>query len=273
MEVTVMKVQSMEDLLYCKIEVPPGRGKGLGVYIFYIDGLLIDAGPARMEKELVPLLDQWEIEHVILTHHHEDHVGLANWIQENKKIPIYVHETGVKASSERQKLPHYRESAWGERKPFQPKALGDTFKTTNYTWDIIHTPGHAYDHVALFNSKKGLMIGGDLYVHPTPTSMFSFESVPTLIASLKKILAYDFETYICSHVGIIEEGRKAIEYKLNYLMGEQEKVLSLHYQGMLPKEIRETLYPKLGNLSLISDFENSPDHLVNSILRENDLVI
>ena len=196
-----MRISSFEDLLQAEFEISM-VGQTLFVSIYLIDGLLIDTGPSRRKAELVSLLEQWDMTEVILTHDHEDHTGMAHWIEDNKNIPIYIHETGIRNCEKVMKLPLYRKVFWGEREKFHPMALGETYKTSNYTWDIIHTPGHAHDHISLFNREKRWMFGGDLYVQSTPKSLFAFESIPTIIDSLRKFLVYDFETYICSHQGI-----------------------------------------------------------------------
>src|SRR5690625_7625000 len=70
------------------------------------------------------------------------------------KTPIYIHEYGVGDCEKNGKIPLYRRAFWGSRKAFQPQTLPHLFKTKQYTWDIIHTPGHAHDHVALYNREK-----------------------------------------------------------------------------------------------------------------------
>src|SRR5690625_2790036 len=140
-----------------------------------IDGLLIYTGPTTKRADLIRLLTDLKFTEVILTHHHEDHTGLAHWIQQHKKTPIYIHEYGVGDCEKNGKIPLYRRAFWGSRKAFQPQTLPHLFKTKQYTWDIIHTPGHAHDHVALYNREKRWMFGGDLYVQGTPKSMFRSE--------------------------------------------------------------------------------------------------
>lgn len=232
-----------------------------------VDGLLIDTGPSKKRSDLIRLFNDWEFSEVILTHHHEDHTGLAYWLQKHKKIPIYIHALGISDCEKNGKMPLYRRMFWGKRKAFHPKILQRTFKTKQYTWDIIHTPGHAHDHVALYNREKRWMFGGDLYVQETPKSLFYFESVSTIIGSLKEILTYDFDTYICSHVGIIHNGREVIENKVNYLEELQRTVLDFQAQGLSSKEIRKLLFPKYHLMQFISLFENSPHHLIDSILK------
>lgn len=261
-----MKFKTYDDLQQVEMKLSFGKQK-MTVSIYLVDGLLVDTGPAKMKSKLIPLFQQWDIKKVILTHHHEDHTGMANWLQETKGIQSFIHNSGIGNCEKEMKLPFYRKIFWGEREPFQPEELPDTFSTPNYNWDVIHTPGHAHDHVALFNREKGWMFGGDLYVQPSPKSMFAFESVPEIIESLKKILTYDFETYMCSHAGVKTQGRKVISDKLDYLVSVQQEVQHLYDSGMSPQAIKKKLYPKSHPMHYLSFFENSPKHIITSILK------
>lgn len=260
-----MKMKSFEDLSQVEMTITRG-GQKLLVSIFLIDELLIDTGPARSADYLIPLFQEWTFNNVVLTHHHEDHTGLANWIHSHKQVPIYIHESGIDICKEKAKLPLYRHLFWGARKPFEAKALPETLYTEKYSWEVIHTPGHADDHVALFNKEKGWLFGGDLFVQPTPKSMFRFESVPETIQSLRKVLAYDFDIYVCSHAGIIFEGKKAIKKKLDYLISQQQEILFLYNKGLSPKQIRKQLFPRRHPMHYFSFFENSPMHFIHSII-------
>lgn len=241
-------------------------GQHLRVSVFYIDGMVIDTGPSRKLDVVESLFDTWDVERVVCTHHHEDHTGGASHIAQKLNIPIYMHDLGTKICAKRASLPLYRRLYWGNRLPFKSIPLEATFQTKDYTWDVLHTPGHADDHVALYNREKKWMFGGDLYVYPTPKSMFAFESLPEMIASLEKVLTYDFDVYICSHAGVIEEGRKAVEHKLSYLRKVQADVRALHKEGFSPRTIRKQLFPKKHRMHYLSFFENSPHHMVRSVL-------
>ncbi len=42
---------------------------------YFVDGLLIDAGPRRTEHELVRALDHVDVKQIVITHGHEDKIG------------------------------------------------------------------------------------------------------------------------------------------------------------------------------------------------------
>ena len=65
---------------------------------------------------------------------------------------------------------------------------------------------------------------------------------------------------------LLADGRQAIEKKLAYLLKVQRDVLSLHNKGLSPNEIRKKMFPKRHPMHYISFFENSPKHIISSIL-------
>lgn len=261
-----MQIKHFDDLQQVEV-IHRMAGQMMRISVYFIDGLLIDTGPSRKKEQLLPVFNDLPIDRVVCTHHHEDHTGLAYWLSEQKQLPIYMHALGKKICMKEAKMPLYRRLYWGERRKFQATEIGETLTTENYTWDVIHTPGHADDHISLYNREKKWMFGGDLYVHPTPKSMFGFESLPVMIASLEKLLTYDFDVYVCSHAGVIQEGRKAIEHKLSYLRKTQAEIRSLYGSGLDPRAIRKQLFPKKHRLHYLSLFENSPQHLIRSALK------
>lgn len=260
-----MKITTFEQIEQAMVAVSRA-GVTLSVYIYFVDGLLIDTGPARMAQRLRPLFSKWPIEQVLITHHHEDHTGLAHWLQQTKNVPIWMHAKGAEICKKGARLPFYRNVFWGKYEPFEADRVGRTIETENYTFEVIDTPGHAEDHVVLYNRENGWLFSGDLYVTPTPKSSFKFESIPEMIISLEKVLTYDFDTVFCAHKGIVKNGKEAIRNKLHYLLQYEEKVLTLYERGMTPREIQRELFPRRHPMHYLSFFENSPRHFIESIL-------
>lgn len=260
-----MKITTFKNIKQATVQVSRARVT-LSVHIYLIDGLLIDTGPVRMARHLRPLFLKWPIEQVLITHHHEDHTGLARWLQTTKNVPVWMHEKGIDLCKTSARLPFYRNVFWGKFEPFTAYPVGNTIETERYTFEVIATPGHADDHIVLYNREHGWLFSGDLYVTPTPKSSFKFESIPEMIESLKKVLQYDFDTVFCAHKGIVHDGKKALQNKLDYLMQHEEKVLTLYERGMTPREIQRTLFPRRHPMHYLSFFENSPRHFVDSII-------
>src|SRR6267143_4423746 len=60
----------------------------------------------------------------------------------------------------------YHRIAWGMRSPARVAALTDQLETARFRYQVIHTPGHAADHVALFERERAWLFAGDLYLAP-----------------------------------------------------------------------------------------------------------
>ena len=254
-----------EDIHCVKVTVS-FSGISINVHLYFVDGLLIDTGPSRAKKNLIPIFQSLPISQIVLTHHHEDHTGMSSWVADHLNKPIYIHETGVSDCQQPSNIPFYRRVFWGNNTPFQPEPIPQIIETENHNFEVIHTPGHAHDHIVLFNKEKGWLFGGDLFVVSRPKSMFSFESVPVMVKSIRKVFDYDFSTLYCSHAGVLVNGKEHLASKLQYLEDIQGQVKKLHQKGMNAKEIQKELFPKMHSMQILSGFENSPLHMVNSIL-------
>lgn len=240
----------------------------LNTISFEIDGVLIDTGAKSLIKEFMPFFKEADIDQVMITHHHEDHVGAAAFLQKEYGLPIYTHEMMQASNQKRASYPFYRKMFWGNREPFVGKSLGKTFNSRTATWDIIETPGHAIDHLAFLNKQTGQIFSGDLFVTPKTRLILRDESIPTIIQSIEHALTYDFEEMFCCHAGYIADGKKALKIKLDYLTGLREEVLLLNGQGYEAKEIQEKVFERKYPITFFSLGEWDSLHIVQSILDE-----
>ncbi len=238
----------------------------LNVYCFETDGVLIDSGAASVLDKFKSFFAQADFDKVMLTHDHEDHTGGAAYLQKKYGVPIYINQMSVANCDKKATYPLYRKLFWGKREPFQATPLQTTFESRQATWDVIATPGHTTDHLSFLNKETGQLFSGDLYVHPKTKVVLRNESIPTTIASLEKILTYDFEEMFCCHAGYVADGRKAMMKKLDFLTNFQEEVITLHEQGLNEKEIMNKVFKKKYPITYLSFGEWDSVHMVRSIL-------
>ncbi len=242
----------------------------LQVYNFIVDGMLIDTGTIQLLDELIPVYRHHSIDFVVITHAHEDHTGTAQWIQQNLEVPIYIHPMSIEESKEEADYPKYRELVWGNRKPFDAKPLQDVIYSRSLTWETIHTPGHAEDHMSLYNREKKILFSGDLFVTPKPKVIMSSESVPVIIGSIRKLLDYDFEEMFCCHAGYLPNGRELLEKKLYYLLDIQEKIVNEFENGKGLEAIDEELSPNKPPIVPFSQYEWDSKHIIDSVLNDRE---
>ncbi len=243
----------------------------LNVYSYLVDGVLIDTGAQSLHKYFESFIDQADFDQVMITHFHEDHTGCAAYVEKTKKLPIYLNKKTMNYCTQRADYPLYRQLFWGRRKPFHAQAMPETFTSRNARWEVIDTPGHAYDHKALLNWETGQLFTGDLFVSERTKVVLAEESIPTIIHSLERVLTYDFQDVFCSHVGFVEDGRAALERKRDYLLSISHDVLTLQKEGDSAEVIRKKLFPKKYPIIKFSSGEWDSLHIVTSVMNENNM--
>lgn len=167
------------------IQFPGGMGE---VNCYLVKGsngyTAIDTGTDSKEAK-----EGWErvlssgvvLEKVVLTHTHNDHIGLAKWFQQEIGVPVIVSNLSYEEMKKRQdpfrrnRLNNLIIQHGGHALPesknndtniydFEPDGF---FEDRQYLqlgeelFEAIWTPGHAPDHFCFYNGKKKIMIIGD----------------------------------------------------------------------------------------------------------------
>ena len=242
------------------------QGVGMSVYSFFVDGLLIDTGSYSLSQEFQSFFKGIPIEQLALTHSHEDHAGNAAWIQHHKNVPIYIHRDSVNLCAEDGDYPLYRQALWGERPAFVAQPFDQTLQTNAATWDVIETPGHITDHLSFYNRETGAMFTGDLFIQPKTKVVLDEENIVHTLASLRKIVNYDFDIVYCCHAGFIVDGRTKIQEKIAYLEDMQGKVKQLFMQGYSVEEITKTIFPRDYPITKVSGEQWSSKHIITAFI-------
>ncbi|MBT2570802.1 MBL fold metallo-hydrolase [Planococcus sp. ISL-110] len=263
----MIQVYEKEQVLCVEGIVEETRGK---VFVYLVDGMLIDTGPEKLQEELVGFFQGHSFNQVVLTHHHEDHTGNAAWLQQNHEIPFFIHPLGIGKIKVEGEYPNYRKITWGNRDAFDASPLGGQIRSRTLEWQVIHTPGHADDHVALFHEPSRRLFTGDLFVSPKTRVMMKSESLPLLTSSLRTLLALPFQSVFCSHAGYLENGRTLLEQKLQHLETLQQNIIQLYEEGMHPSDIDRQLFQKSYAIVQFSEREWDTSHIVSSVVADHD---
>ncbi|MFJ7647649.1 MBL fold metallo-hydrolase [Lysinibacillus sp. NPDC097279] len=244
------------------------QGIGMSVYSFYVDGLLIDTGSNSLAEEFQSFFRELPIEQVALTHSHEDHSGNAAWIQQHMGVPIYVHHASIGDCAEDGNYQLYRQALWGQRPAFMAQPFNETLETTSATWDIIATPGHTTDHLSFYNRATGAMFTGDLYIQTKTKVVLDEENVVHTLASLKKLLHYDFEKVYCCHAGYLADGRAKIIEKISYLEELEGEVRKLYDRGYSVDDITKAIFRKDYPITKVSGEQWSSKHIITAFTNQ-----
>ena len=250
---------------------PFGRPKML-VYLYYIDGLLIDTGQSKLQSEILKSTQDLNIEQIFLTHHHEDHSGNIGALKAYHNCKVYAPTECCSLMTNPPKLSLAQKLIWGDREGSNSLIAKDDFIETNkYRFELIPIPGHAPDMVALFEPNKKWLFSSDLYINSFIGYMLDTESIATQINSLKKVLALDFEVMFCSHNPKLRHGKHQLEKKLLFLEDFYDQVSSLHIQGYSESQIFKELQLKENWLiKMLSSGKLSKLNMVKSVIRDEE---
>ena len=223
-------------------------------------GVPTDHAYRALERQLEEHgLKPQDIERVILTHLHNDHIGLAEAFQKHgaelvastvaaekqtrvqdeyrKLYELTVEETRLFGGAEY--LNFLARFVYAFRDVPRPLRIdrtledGETLDLSGYRLHVIWTPGHAQEHIVLHDPVNRLLFSGD-HVLPKITSHVALHSydqrdpLAEYLDSLDKVRDLDVETVLPGH-----------EWTFHNL---KERVEQLHaHHGRRLQEVRDTL--------------------------------
>jgi len=166
----------------------------------------------------------WRVTQILVTHAHSDHVGAVDRL---------VHRTGA------------RVSAWGRGDP--PLRDQERLTADGGRLRVLHTPGHAPDHVAIYWEERAILFSGDLIlgegtvvVAPPGGSMSDY------LRSLERVAQLDLAQIYPGHGPVISDPQARIaEYRAHRDKREQQVLDALGSGANTPQEIASMLYTRL----------------------------
>ncbi len=159
---------------------------------------IVDAGlrsrkvQGLWEQILATALEGQPVRRLIVTHFHPDHAGLAGWLCERLKVPLWMPRTEwlyarmltldapeevpddviafyrsagfeepMLAMMRAAGYAHYRKGVAPLPRQFRRLQDGDAIDIDGRAWQIMVGTGHSPEHACLYCSELGVLIGGD----------------------------------------------------------------------------------------------------------------
>jgi len=210
---------------------------------------LIDTGVKGSENTIFDYIRQngysiADIDRIILSHAHPDHIGSAARIKELTGCKIVAHE-GERAWIENIELQNQERPVPGFFNLVDRSVIIDEFVVNGQvidlgkkiTVEVLHTPGHSSGMLSLLFREEGVLFTGDAI--PLKGDIPNYENYPQLMKSLEVIRKYEYKTLLTSWTAayadkaeierLISEGEAYLEQidrvvKRNY-RGEESEAL------------------------------------------------
>jgi glyoxylase-like metal-dependent hydrolase (beta-lactamase superfamily II) len=198
---------------------------GPGNWTYFFPGpapVLIDAGvgqPAHLEAMAAVAPDGPA--HVLVSHAHSDHIG------------------GVAAILARWPQTRFSKWPWPERDrnfpaDWHPLADGELVAAGDAELEVIHTPGHAPDHVVFWDAAARTVYAGDLVVPGTtvviPASLGG--SLSAYLRSLDRVLALRPLRLMPAHGEPVDDPEEIIRRYIAHRRERERQVVGALQSGM-----------------------------------------
>lgn len=176
----------------------PGPFTGPGTNTWLLDDgdgrvVIIDPGPieSRHRRSIEEAVANRQVESVLVTHTHLDHAPMANPLAENLGVPALGYATGPQFDPDRR------------------LQEGETVEVGALQLTVIHTPGHARDHLCF--RVGNVLFSGDHIIGGTSVMV---DEMGPYLRSLEKLQGTGVERIYPGHGAEIDDPEPVIDWYL-----------------------------------------------------------
>ena len=160
-------------------------------------------------------------EAILLTHHHIDHVGAVNAVSRRYRLPVRAHKETYRRVD-------------GDYITGEPLADGDRLElgtapdgSSDWHLKVVHTPGHAVDHLCYIDSRYHAAIAGDMLSTISTIIIDPPEGhMRTYLNSLNRLLEIPVKTLYPAHGLPHQDGHSLIRRFLKHRQKREDAIKS-----------------------------------------------
>ena len=189
-------------------------GPGTNTYLVGKEEVtVIDPGPAMQEHIDVITAAAPNIKQILVTHTHPDHSPGVRLLKENLDVPAY----GMLTNSSK-----------NQDQTFNPERIlddGEVFQEEEFTIEVVHTPGHASNHLCFILKEEKLIFTGDHIMNGSTVVIGPPDgNMKQYIQSLEKLKDYDIEKIAPGHGELLENPHEVADWIINHRHEREKKV-------------------------------------------------
>lgn len=192
-------------------------GPGTNTYLLGYDQItVIDPGPALDVHVAAILAAAGEkVEKILVTHTHPDHSPAANPLAGRTGAPCY----GLPAPNG----PHQDAS-------FNPDFLlhdGDIVTVDGFQLRVLHTPGHASNHLCYLREDDGLLFTGDQVIDGSTVVIDPPDgNMQAYLDSLARLKSEPVKRIAPGHGVVLEDPKAVVDWIIAHRLEREQKVLA-----------------------------------------------
>jgi glyoxylase-like metal-dependent hydrolase (beta-lactamase superfamily II) len=264
----MLKTSTYDDVSIYKMGRSIGKFVPYAVHCFLLADTLIDAGTRFAGGEFLSAIEGRQINKIINTHFHEDHVGLNHTIQQKYSAQIFAHKDSIPniENPRNVKLRLYQKHIWDYPESSKVKQIGDSVVIGQYQFQVIHVPGHSAGNICLYQPQKKWLFTGDMFCGIKNIYLRRDEDFNLILQSLENLSKLEIDTIFCCLKGVVTNGGQALAAKIRYMKDLRDKIFFLHQAGLTAKKIRKKLIGPEDLMFLITGGHFSKQFLVDNIL-------
>lgn len=152
---------------------------------------------------------------IVATHHHVDHVGGVDVLSRELALPIWAHAE----TASRVDVPVARMLADGD--------VVDLDGPVPERWTVLHTPGHAWGHVCLWNEDARAVVVGDMVASVGTILVAPGDGdMRIYIEQLERLAALGASVALPAHGDPIDDPTQLFRFYVKHRLAREAKVLA-----------------------------------------------
>ena len=191
-------------------------GPGTNTYIVGNgeDLTVVDPGPALSEHIEAIVSSSSNLSRIIVTHTHPDHSPGVSLLQAKVDIPAFGLIT---------------ETTKNQDTSFKPAKMlthGEVIEAKDHAFEVIHTPGHASNHLCYLLREEKLLFTGDHIMNGSTVVIAPPDgNMKDYLESLKMLKDYDLENIAPGHGELMPNPQAVADWIVQHRLEREEKVI------------------------------------------------
>ncbi len=192
-------------------------GPGTNTYLLGDDEIaVVDPGPDIDEHiERIQEVAGGQIAWILVTHTHPDHSPAAARLASATGAELIGHAP-----------PHGRH----QDLTFEPDRIpwdGDVFEAAEFSLQIVHTPGHASNHLCYLHTGLNWLFTGDHIINGSTVVIDPPDgNMGDYLRSLDRLREIEIDTIAPGHGDLIREPRAVIDWHIDHRLEREAKVVA-----------------------------------------------